>query len=154
MENGRGVPERENPWSEGRFRALADRSPDAIVLMAADETTLYASPAVERISGRAPSQWQGKEAFESVHPADRERVSSAFARIRATRSEPVTFECRLQHRDGSYRWIEATGTNLLADPSVAAIVAFLHDATTSRERRDSPRNASDARRSEERLRVL
>jgi PAS domain S-box-containing protein len=154
MESRRGVPVRENPWSEGRFRALVDRSPDAIVLTAADETTLYASPAVERISGRAPSQWYGKEAFESVHPADRERVSSAFQRIRATPSEPVTFECRLQHRDGSYRLIEATGTNLLADPSVAAIVAFLHDATTRREGGDDRLGERDARRSEERLRVL
>ncbi|MGD0675102.1 MAG: PAS domain S-box protein [Polyangiaceae bacterium] len=140
--------------SEPRFRALVENSPDAIVLTAADGTTLYASPAVERISGRVPSRWVGNEAFESVHPADRERVSSAMGRIRATPSERVTFECRLRHRDGSYRWIEAIATNLLADPSVAAIVAFLHDATPRRERSDSSRGVSDVRRSEERLRVL
>src|SRR5262249_560027 len=36
---------------------------------------------------------------------------------------------RYQHQDGSWRWIEATGQNLLAEPSVEAIVVNYRDIT-------------------------
>jgi two-component system cell cycle sensor histidine kinase/response regulator CckA len=154
MANGRGVPRGESTWTAQRCRALIEKSCDAILLAAADGTTVYASPAIERISGHAPAHLLGKEAFQSAHPHDCERVLSAVARIRATPSEHVTFEYRLRHRDGSYRWVEATGTNLLADPSIAAILASIHEVTAGRDLDDSPRGPGDLRRSEERLRVL
>src|SRR5450432_2686933 len=140
--------------SEQRHRALVENSHDAISLTAADGTTLYVSPAVEKISGYTPADFVGGKPFENVHPDDRDRVSTAFARIRTTPSEHVTFEYRARHRDGAYRWIEATGTNLLGDPSVAAIVANFRDVTASRELAEERRRAGDAQRSRERLRVL
>src|SRR5439155_15632268 len=40
---------------------------------------------------------------------------------------------RYRHKDGSWRWLEGTGTNLLAEPSVQAIVANYRDITAQRE---------------------
>ena len=149
-EEGRVALER----SEQRHRALVEHSHDVISLTSADGTTLYVSPAVERISGYPPSDFLGRRAFANVHPDDRERVADAMARIQATPSEPVTFEYQAQHRDGSYRWIEATGTNLIGDPSVGAVVANFRDITTRRELAEERRRADQGRRSQERLRVL
>src|SRR5262249_34697862 len=40
---------------------------------------------------------------------------------------PVTFQMRVRHVDGSYRWIEATCTNQLDEPSVRGIVGNFRD---------------------------
>ena len=148
-EEGRVALER----SEQRHRALVEHSHDVISLTSADGTTLYVSPAVERISGYPPSDFVGL-AFANLHPDDRQRVADATARIQATPSEPVTFEYQMQHRDGSYRWIEATGTNLIDDPSVGAVVTNFRDITTRRELAEERPRADQGRRSQERLRVL
>ena len=36
---------------------------------------------------------------------------------------------RLLHRDGTWRWVEAVGTNLLQEPAVRGIVVNYHDIT-------------------------
>ncbi len=139
---------------ERRFRAIVENGRDAISLIAADGTTLYVSPAVERISGHAPSDLVGNDFFANVHPDDREPVSSAFASLRATHSVDHTFVYRARHRDGSYLWLEATGRNLIADPCVGAIVTTLRNVTGSRELAEERPHAAEAQRSQERLRVL
>ena len=40
-----------------------------------------------------------------------------------------TTEFRVRHADGSTRWMEVTGNNLLDDPSVAALVVTARDVT-------------------------
>ena len=44
----------------------------------------------------------------------------------------VTAEFRLDHDDGTYRWIELTATNLLEDADVGAILGCLRDVTERR----------------------
>jgi PAS domain S-box-containing protein len=41
----------------------------------------------------------------------------------------VSGGCRYLHKDGSWRWLEGTGTNLLLDPSVSGIVVNYRDVT-------------------------
>ena len=41
----------------------------------------------------------------------------------------MTFEHRMRHRDGSWRVLESTASNLLAQPAVAGIVLNAHDVT-------------------------
>ena len=43
--------------------------------------------------------------------------------------EVVTAQYRSRHKDGSWRWLESSITNLLAEPSVQAIVVNLRDIT-------------------------
>ena len=58
-------------------------------------------------------------------------ASSPRWRRRRGRRQPVDYRAR--HRDGSWRWVEATVTNLLADPSVGGIVVNARDVTERRE---------------------
>jgi PAS domain S-box-containing protein len=149
--SGGGVPKVD--MGEERFRALVETSADAVLLAVADGTTVYANPAAERISGLRPSDWLGREVFANVDPDDRGRVSSAWARIRATPLEPVRFEYRLRHSDGATRRVEATVTNLLAHPKIAAIVAHLRDVTAEHDGGADFHGRGEQRHSGERLRV-
>jgi PAS domain S-box-containing protein len=115
-----------------RFQALIEHSWDAIVLADPDGTVRYASPSTARILGHAPEEFVGRAVFEFTHPDDAPAAKDLFARLmqRPDVSLTETFRCR--HKDGSWRWVEGTATNLLAEPNVRAVVVNCHDVTGQR----------------------
>jgi PAS domain S-box-containing protein len=115
--------------SERRFRALIENSSDAVALVGADGTILYESPSGSRIHGYASEDRVGQNAFERIHPEDVQAVVSLFAQLLQGSLPNVTAQARVRHRDGSWRWVEAEAANLLAEPSVQAVVINYRDIT-------------------------
>jgi len=112
--------------AERRFKLFVEHSAEAICVNREDLTVEYISPAGERILGYPPSELIGQPPFVAIHPDD------------GTWQPPAPFEttthvARFQHRDGSWRWIESTTTNLLRDPAVRAYVTNYRDITARRE---------------------
>jgi diguanylate cyclase (GGDEF)-like protein/PAS domain S-box-containing protein len=114
---------------EAYFRALVQRSSDVVAIYAADGTVRYLSPGVEGLLGERPEAWVGHSVLELVHPDDRRRLGYTFARLQRQAGVVRRLELRLRHRDGGWRWVEAVGTNLLADPDVGGIVTNARDIT-------------------------
>ncbi|MBI4519064.1 MAG: PAS domain S-box protein [Deltaproteobacteria bacterium] len=115
--------------SERRFRALIEGSTDAVALVAAEGTLLYVSPAGGRIFGRPAQADVGHMAFELMHPEDTPIMLDSLARLLQHPEESVNTQFRYSHSNGSWRWLEAIGQNLLAEPSVRAIVVHYRDIT-------------------------
>ena len=119
--------------SENRFRALIEHSSDAIALATADGTVLYDSPSITHILGYGPKDRIGRKVFEYVHPDDRPLFKERYVQFARQPGATLKVEARFRHTDGSWRWIEAVRTNLLAEPSVAAIVVNYRDITERKE---------------------
>lgn len=115
--------------SEQRFRALIEHSSDGITLFDADAVILYASPAVRRILGYDPAEVVGHDSFELTHPNDEPALREAWAEVLLTPGGSRTMTFRARHKDGSWRWVERILTNLLADPSVGAIISNYRDVS-------------------------
>jgi PAS domain S-box-containing protein len=126
--------------SEERFRSLVAHASDLITVLDRDGTILYESPSVLTVLGHDPVRLVGQRAFDLVHPADRDAAIDAFAEVIADPSQPRRAEFRFRHADGSWRWLEAVGSNLLSDPSVRGVVASSRDIT--------PRKAAEAKLAE------
>src|SRR4028119_454838 len=109
--------------SEKRFRSLVQNASDITTVLDADGTIRYESPSIERLLGYRPEDLVGQNAFDYVHPDDLERVRRIFGETtkRSGASRPV--EVRFRHADGSWRYMEWIGNNLLEDPTVKGIVA-------------------------------
>jgi PAS domain S-box-containing protein len=118
---------------ESRFRAIIEKSFDAVVLVAADGTLLYASPSQYRVLGSTPEEWEGRDSFELVHPEDRPEVVRLFAALLARPGGSDGTVHRALHKDGSWRWLETRGTNLLDDSAVRAVVINYRDITEQRQ---------------------
>ena len=92
--------------SEEKFRQLAENIREVFWMMppAADEI-LYVSPAYEQIWGRTcDSLYQNPMSWtEAIHPDDRERAHSLFAR--QIQGEAVESEYRIRTPDGQEKWI-------------------------------------------------
>jgi PAS domain S-box-containing protein len=134
--------------SEKRFRALIEKSWDAIALINADGRTVYASPSTTRILGYEPDELMGRPAAESVHPDDQPYLTNILTWLSQQPDATVTYQCRTRHKDGSWRWLEGSLTNLLHEPSVRAIVTNHRDIT------DNKRAEEILQTSERRFRAL
>ncbi|HVL23437.1 MAG TPA: PAS domain S-box protein, partial [Thermomicrobiales bacterium] len=119
--------------SEARFRALVQNASDIITILGAKGTILYQSPALEGVLGFDPEELVGGHAFDLVHPEDLPYVREHFEEALKRPGSNVQAIYRFRHKDGSWRWLESTGTNLLADPAVGGVVINSRDITESRE---------------------
>ena len=119
---------------ERRFRAMIEHSADAIALLSADGKFLYNSEAsLLRILGYQAGDLLGQDAFAMIHREDVSYVRGVFERILLQPGgtiQGVSYRCR--RRDGSWRWLEATGANLLDAPEVRAVVVNYRDVTDRR----------------------
>jgi PAS domain S-box-containing protein len=118
--------------SEERFRALVEHSREAITLLDADGVLLYSSPANRDVLGGDPDAAIGRSVLSAIHPDD----AHTFGAVLARPGVPISGMIRARHADGSWRWIEGTGVNLLHDPNVGAIVVNFRDVTERKRAQD------------------
>jgi PAS domain S-box-containing protein len=115
--------------SEQRFRALTENAAEMITILDSDGRVTYESPAVERVLGYPMNYLLGRNIFDLIPPADRERALQSFE---GSLSKPgVTFrdELRLLGSDGRWRTVEFVGRNLFHEPAVQGIVINSRDIT-------------------------
>ena len=76
----------------------------------ADDRVFY-SPRWKAMIGYADADIGGTPAswFDLIHPDDRERVERTFADHRHGTSSHYSFEYRIKHKDGQYRWMLCRG---------------------------------------------
>ena len=125
----RKVADAELRANEARFRALVQQLDDVIAITDAQGILRYASPAIEPTLGYTPETFVGTSIFPYLHPDDHARVTATFEQTLANPGIPMTVTYRARHRDGSWRWFETSGTNLLDDPAVAGVVINARDIT-------------------------
>ena len=118
--------------ADERFRALVQHAPDIIAVFDESGVVSYASPALARILGHDPNEITGFAQPGIVHASDLETVALAFTQAREQDGVPVTVEFRAQHRDGTYKWLEATFTSLVEDTDVRAVVINARDISERR----------------------
>lgn len=119
--------------SEHYYRALIENTHDLIVVMDEDMTIRYISPSVERISGYTVEEALGRNALDFFHPEDVQEIVDAFLRDLEEKGVTEKARFRYRHKDGTFRWHEATAFNLLDDPAVRGIVVNARDVTESEE---------------------
>ncbi|MDO9300687.1 MAG: PAS domain S-box protein, partial [Anaerolineales bacterium] len=118
---------------ETRFRALVENGSDGIVLMNENTTVAYSSPAVARMLGYSPDEFVGQNAIELLHPDDLSKNLELLGRLLQKPNGNESSQIRFRHKDGNWRWIEATGTNLLKESSVRGIVVNFRDITVRKQ---------------------
>jgi len=132
--------------NEARFRAMVRDSTDIMAIVDGNGQIVYASPATERTLGLEAEPLVGTSMFDLIHADDRSRAVQRFEYARQGK-DVDRLEVRLAHADGSWRIIEAVGTNLLDDPTVQGIVISARDLTERRRAEIELREAQERFRS-------
>ncbi|MBK8986094.1 MAG: PAS domain S-box protein [Chloroflexi bacterium] len=119
--------------SEKRFRALIENAPDGINLISADGQLTYASPAALRILGYTADDVQNTNMAALTHPEDLPSLFPLLADLIHHPGKVITTEYRFHHKEGDWRWLESTITNLLAEPGIEAILFNFRDITRRKQ---------------------
>jgi diguanylate cyclase (GGDEF)-like protein/PAS domain S-box-containing protein len=115
--------------SEARFRSLVQNASDVIMVLRGDLTASYLSPSVERVLGHAAGEFDGVALPALLDAGDLQRALAAYDDAVRRPGSSVSLECRLRHRDGSWRTVEAVFNSLIDDPSVQGTVLTVRDIT-------------------------
>jgi PAS domain S-box-containing protein len=129
--------------SEHRLRALIEHSSDMVLIAEADGRMRYIGPSIQRILGFRPEALVGLDGLRLIHPGDRERVTTAYGAMARRPGSRAIAAYRIQHRDGTWRWLESIGTNLLDDPTIGGIIVNSRDITERVEAETAYRSLVD-----------
>jgi diguanylate cyclase (GGDEF)-like protein/PAS domain S-box-containing protein len=125
-------------FEEQRFRAFIENSSDIIVLMNREGVIGYINPAVETVLGFKPEERIGAKGFERIHPDDLKLLTDVFNTLLSDTNSPVLQgEMRLRHKDGSWRKLEAVGSNLVNNNVVETIIINYRDITERKKIEDA-----------------
>ena len=120
-----------------RYQAFTEHSLDVLTVIDEQGVIQYESPSVSRVLGYDPPEITGENAFEYIHPDDRDEVFEGF--VETISSEDITsnrFVYRFKHADGSWVWLESTGSGTYDETSGGYVVSSrdVSDRVQYRER--------------------
>jgi diguanylate cyclase (GGDEF)-like protein/PAS domain S-box-containing protein len=113
--------------SDERLTALVKNSTDLTVILDADLTATFVSPAAETVLGYAPEEITGQGIIAYVDEEDVPKVIQLVGGIRHEDDEEVHFQ--MAHADGRTLMMEGVLTNMLSHPQVAGFVLTVRDVT-------------------------
>jgi len=135
--------ELEKRQSEEYFQELFKNTQDLILVIGEDGRIRFINAAVKRMLGYEVEEMVGRDAYEQIHPDDIQRVIES----QRDTDQPRTLEVRVRHKDGSWRWHEATETNLLEHAAVEGIVISTRDVTERKLAEEALRESEEKFRS-------
>ncbi len=116
--------------SEKRYKALVENGMDAVVILTREGEPLYISPTVEKLLGYDPNDAAVLNLFSLTHPDDKEEVQKVWEKVLHNPGIPFAGPTtRIMHRDGNWRWMQDTITNMLHEPAINGIVDNFRDVT-------------------------
>jgi diguanylate cyclase (GGDEF)-like protein/PAS domain S-box-containing protein len=106
---------------ESRFRSLIEHSSDLTVITDRAGRMTFASPALTRMLGYTPEELLGSPLSHLVHPGELPGPASGRS-----------WQGRVRHRDGSWRWLDVVATDRYDDPSIRGLISNARDITEAR----------------------
>lgn len=126
-ENMRLLSQHEARRSEARFRSLVQNASDVIVVVDRDSVIRYETPSAERVFGCPLEELRGTRLARLVHPEDASLLAALLVDSSRSPVGSASVELRLARSTGSWRFVEATSMNLLADPDIEGLVVTIRD---------------------------
>ena len=113
-----------------KYHSLIAQSTEAVAVISAEGKPLYVSPSIKNVLGYTDEELMLIDPVTLMHPED---IASKVLVLQAAVANPGIpvngGEGRMQHKNGSWRWLESTVTNMLHDPSINGIVDNFRDIT-------------------------
>lgn len=117
--------------NEKRFRALVENGTDVIMILSPRGQGKYVSPSITKVMGYTETEALALNLFDVIHPEDtpklKKRLYEVLALPLGASLQSQTF--RAKHKDGSWRIVESTLTNMLSDETIGGIIDNFHDVT-------------------------
>jgi two-component system sensor histidine kinase/response regulator len=115
--------------SEEKFKQLLKKSFDMVVLLDYNGNQHYVNESCENILGFRPEELTNIPVIEKmIHPDDQEKTMLAFRDILENSANGGT-QYRHLHKNGSWVYLEAFGTNQIDNPLIKSVILNVRDIT-------------------------
>jgi PAS domain S-box-containing protein len=131
--SGRKQAERTLAVAQERTRAIVDHAHDIVLILDGQGTILFENAAVERILGFTPGERVGHPILSYAHPDDLPMATQGLGDVLTEPDRSARVTLRFRHKDGSWRWLETHGRNLLHEPAIGGILGVGRDVTEQRQ---------------------
>ena len=111
------------------YKALIENITDCILLANRDGLITYSSPSLQLITGLREEDTYLKAVVDFCHKDYKQPFLDVFQHAMESPGIPQYGSLRIQHKNGSYIWVEGTFNNLLNDPAVQGIIMNFRDIT-------------------------
>jgi PAS domain S-box-containing protein len=132
--------------SEEYYRSLIENALDVITVLDPVGVVRYCSPSFDRVLGHPQGALTGANALTLVHPEDHDRFLEMLATGTKNPGAMQSFECRLLHRNGTWRVIEAIGKSFEQETAVNGFVLNSRDITERKRAEEALRQANETLR--------
>src|SRR3954453_23086609 len=110
-----GAPDAFRPLHAFFFSGLC-RSRDMIVIADESGSIVFATGAIEAVTGWEASDLLGTDGLHLIHPEDLPAFGEHLTRPLGQPDESSIPQARVRRPDGSWVWTEVVALNLLGDP--------------------------------------
>jgi PAS domain S-box-containing protein len=114
---------------------------DVIGIMGMDGVMKYKSPNIEKYFGWKPQDLIGTDGWSTIYPDDLDRIQKEFSDLVKNDKSVKTVTYRYKCKNGSYKPIELTATNLANDPVIQGVLLNYHDISEREEAENSLRRS-------------
>ncbi|MFC4871926.1 PAS domain-containing sensor histidine kinase [Negadavirga shengliensis] len=116
--------------AEYRFRTIVEHCSEAIAVLSPEGEVLYITPSIRNVLGYAEEEAMKLNVFSLVHPDELEEASKVWEDVLATSGVLMSgHTARMKHKDGTWRWVEASVKNMIHDPAINGIINNFKDVT-------------------------
>jgi len=124
------------------FQALTSQLTDMILLINRESKITYANAEAEKFLGIKKEKIVGSDIRLYFHPDDAGKVAKIFEKFFTDAAFRIRREeLRISHRDGTWHWIELTGTNLISSSKADAVIVSLRDMTERKKTEEALRQS-------------
>ncbi len=120
-------------WTNARHSSMIANIGDVIGIIGPDGMIKYKSPNIERWFGWKPEDLVETDGWNTVHPADIERIQAEFFTLLENDEGLVTVEYRYKCKDDTYKWIELTAVNCTNNAAINGVLLNYHDITDRKQ---------------------
>jgi PAS domain S-box-containing protein len=110
-----------------------DLSPHLLLILGWQGQIMRVNSALSHLLGHTSDEFYSKALMEWLHPQDAPRMKAKLAEFQAYHNGPMTYEGRLLHQNGEYRWFSFT---LSGDLERQRIYCIAQDVTEQKQRVD------------------
>jgi PAS domain S-box-containing protein len=129
--------------SELRFKNLVQNITDIIMMVDEEGNIQYVSPSVTVVLGYAEDELGQKSLLGLIHAVDCSMVTNWLAPGYKPTQQGSINECRMLHKNGSYRFVEVNSNSQLQNPAVGGIILTIRDVTARRTREEEKNRLLD-----------
>jgi len=115
--------------SEEFYKSLMENSSDAISIIDAKGNSIFRSASYEKVMGYTAAEMLNKNVFELIYADDKEILLTQLKSSLDRPDQVQNIVFRAYHKDGTLRYLEGTGKNMLKSPVIKGFVVNYRDVT-------------------------